>query len=707
MKCLKRTFIALVALSLMVVSASASIIRMKFTHNPAETLEMSINGMSLTISGISDTEKMADFMLIVYQVKRPYITMAQADDDGTVILPLPELPDGEYRFVVTYSAYGSAVARVLLPVTMKYKVSGRSAVLVDSPTYESNTAIADEADVSDEAMRFYAYCASGENVRNLAASITSGIESDYEKAFAVYSWVTANIYLDVDNVYSNVDTEQADDVLEKKEATSSGFAALTGELLRSLGIPVRDVRGVGVVNDVDNWLDDVSYNDTVSQYWNEAYIDGRWVIIDTAFGTLNTVTNGVRYRVAPVTKLYFDPDPRFFAYSHSTQEYETAPIYNGTKTIVVPALRNGVEKTAQSLGLPATVTADTTIGELSLPVSWDISAYDPDEIKSQTFEVIGTFTLPEIFETTTDIVKTVRLSVTVNARVLTDVKLTQQGSTTVFFEGDIANADGAVLSLYYDNGDIETVRDGFEVVCDTDEPGTAVLKIAYGSYSFEYDVTVLPSQPLGLVVASPMTKTEYYTGEPIDITGLELLLDYGDGYRFSADGTVDIKYDFSEPGVTTVVFECRGVRAEQTVTVRMPRATHAQVEVSDSFLLGQSQVSGNVVLVVFYENGEQKRFTDGYTVEYVSLPDGTVDITVSIEGVSAVFNAKEQKPEWEASVESSSADDVTPGTTQGWTTWEKISLVIAGVIALGAAAVFIEKKITYGRMRSYIRNNKK
>ena len=62
----------------------------------------------------------------------------------------------------------------------------------------------------------------------------------------------------------------------------------------------------------------------------------------------------------------------------------------------ISGIANGSAKTAQALGLPETVTINTTNGDMTAGVSWDTAGctYDPAVPTSQTFTVNGKLTLP-------------------------------------------------------------------------------------------------------------------------------------------------------------------------------------------------------------------------------------------------------------------------------------------------------------------------
>jgi transglutaminase/protease-like cytokinesis protein 3 len=157
-------------------------------------------------------------------------------------------------------------------------------------------------------------------ISELADQITSGINDDYEKAQAIHDWVAENIYYDKD--YLNGKTERTSinsiAVMNNRYAVCSGYANLTKDLLTAAGIPNREVIGyaLGVSKDEDNW-DEVDLKNVVPNHvWNEAYVDGRWMVIDATWDSPNTYEGGNFKEGDSVSELYFDVSVPFLSNTH-------------------------------------------------------------------------------------------------------------------------------------------------------------------------------------------------------------------------------------------------------------------------------------------------------------------------------------------------------------------------------------------------------
>ncbi|MCR2807257.1 transglutaminase-like domain-containing protein [Paenibacillus soyae] len=103
-----------------------------------------------------------------------------------------------------------------------------------------------------------------------AQELAKGKKTDEEKVKAVYDFITSNISYDY-SLAANVSSDylpSIDKTLTSKKDICYGYSALFAAMLRSLDIPTKLVMG------------DTEYVD-VYHAWNEVYLNGKWVTIDT------------------------------------------------------------------------------------------------------------------------------------------------------------------------------------------------------------------------------------------------------------------------------------------------------------------------------------------------------------------------------------------------------------------------------------------
>src|SRR5699024_7509185 len=93
-----------------------------------------------------------------------------------------------------------------------------------------------------------------------------------EKIKIIYNYITNNIKYDNEKAYI-VQADyipSIDDTFKFQSGICYDYAVLTAAMLRSLDIPTKLLMG---------------YKSDIEKYhaWNEAYINGKWIIIDTTY----------------------------------------------------------------------------------------------------------------------------------------------------------------------------------------------------------------------------------------------------------------------------------------------------------------------------------------------------------------------------------------------------------------------------------------
>lgn len=172
-----------------------------------------------------------------------------------------------------------------------------------------------------------------EEDKKLAKEITAGIENDYDKVKAIYTWVCENMWYDYPT-YKGIKVENPEPANGRRKGVCANYARLTRDLLRAVSIPVQTVIGRGRRE---------------SHAWNEAYVDGRWILLDATWDSNNAYTTEGYSKQEPASYDYFDCDIYSFSQSHQPSEYAD-PIRlakfsrNNAKLVI-----NGVERTVPAV----------------------------------------------------------------------------------------------------------------------------------------------------------------------------------------------------------------------------------------------------------------------------------------------------------------------------------------------------------------------
>lgn len=243
-------------------------------------------------------------------------------------LPLPE-KDGTYRLYISLGkehagSYPGFVEN--LAVTVR----DGEAFFAKSPVYDWNLKLQKKAkklkapDWYYTLQTFLTYFqtpadkkAFEKKIKKQAQEIVDADDSDYVKIRKVHDWVASNIWYDHDGLALGVPHTDEKGVLDERRAVCEGYANLTAALLRSLGIPAKVI--TGQVTYVGWNADGTPKDDLSGHAWNEAYADGRWIILDTTWDSGNSYRGGKFSEKSAARSTYFDPTLALFSQNHKAE----------------------------------------------------------------------------------------------------------------------------------------------------------------------------------------------------------------------------------------------------------------------------------------------------------------------------------------------------------------------------------------------------
>ena len=261
----------------------------------------------------------------------PYCYNLSGVQNGTYYLQLYYMTKQDDQGRTYYLSYWYQKSGIVL-----VKDSSGWSILNATP-YEKNKEIFSIRSNSGEVLDYFLqpdYMIDSENsqIVSTAKSITKGITNDYDKVVAVHDWVAKNICYDYDGLYGRTDEVEyiASDVLKSKKSVCQGFADLSAALLRAVNIPTRVVDGYALgIGSTSEWTDDIFENQTINHAWNEAYVDGRWIIFDATWDSGNAYENGsYKFSDSEVSYQYFDPTIEVFSSTHYIVDEEGTEFLN-------------------------------------------------------------------------------------------------------------------------------------------------------------------------------------------------------------------------------------------------------------------------------------------------------------------------------------------------------------------------------------------
>lgn len=165
-----------------------------------------------------------------------------------------------------------------------------------------------------------------EAIKNESDKICAGIDDPYQKIKALHEWMCENIYYDYDYYNQKSDDLYYSDkeVFEARRTVCGGYTNLLASFIRAQGIPCRKVRGfaLGLGYGTKQWTQDIIDAKEENHAWVQAYIDDRWVTVDSTWDTDNEYKDGKMDYKGMRNYLHFDMSDEFSASDHRFMSVE-------------------------------------------------------------------------------------------------------------------------------------------------------------------------------------------------------------------------------------------------------------------------------------------------------------------------------------------------------------------------------------------------
>lgn len=242
------------------------------------------------------------------------------------------------------------------------------------------------------------------------------------------------------------------------------------------------------------------------------------------------------------------------------------------------------------------------------------------------------------------------IDLTINALTLNDLTIKYFPAKTVYYPGDKFESAGLQVFGSYNNGetyelsaeqynfkiDDVTLDDSFEFKV----PGTKTVSIVpkdFPAVTASFNVTVKDTELEGLEIKKQPVKTQYFIGDPLDLTGMVVYAIYKDGTQVRLlENEYDVSnFDTTTPGDKNVVISHK--HASKTITFNVKEKEVLELKITEfpntTFTIGDMFASNGLEVSKVYDNGDQEILsTDAYVVDSSSFNSdvtGTYSITVS------------------------------------------------------------------------------
>ena len=136
------------------------------------------------------------------------------------------------------------------------------------------------------------------------------------------------------------------------------------------------------------------------------------------------------------------------------------------------------------------------------------------------------------------------------------ISITSTPYKTSYYVGEELNLDGLTVEATYSDGSTSVVTVTSDMVSgfDSSVAGTQTLTVTYEDCTVNFDVEVIENSVSNINILNYPSKTSYYLGEELDVSGLEIEAVYSDGSTSVVTVTSDMVsgFDSSVAGTQTL-----------------------------------------------------------------------------------------------------------------------------------------------------------
>ena len=223
---------------------------------------------------------------------------------------------------------------------------------------------------------------------------------------------------------------------------------------------------------------------------------------------------------------------------------------------------------------------------------------------------------------------------------VTGITVSKMPDKTTYYQGELFDATGLVVSQTYTDGTSETITTGFEVSgFDSSSAGTKVITVTVSGKTATFEISVSEASITAISVTTMPSKVNYHIGKEFDSTGIVVTATASDGNTI--DVTKDCTYsgfDSSSPKQCGITVHYGSFTCTFKVTIMQPE------RISDIFCQGKYYFVGDALdlkvsyITVEYSDGSEE-VTSGYTIENKALLEaGVIPINVEYFGVAITSN---------------------------------------------------------------------
>lgn len=363
---------------------------LRTSYNNDNYIELSVSGDSLTVSGKLQLDGLTGIMVRCEEQSREYIDAASGQE-FSVRLALSHngsLPVSIYTQKRGESSYWGYVWD-----KMYIEKTGEGYRIMPSLVLDQNLSFV-RAYVNPDHFRDSSKVP--DSVKSLSNQIVGGETDEYTKIFLLHKWVAENIYYDYDAYRNNQSTfYNSADILANKRSVCEGYANLLKDLILAQGIPCMKATTYSLGVSTSGGSFSVRADEANAERSNhahvEAWVGGRWVIMDATWDSNNKYEDGNYNTEAPTGFYYFDITPEALSFDHKYITRADGQL----------KMQNGAVIGADTPAIPAEssdrVFSDVPAGAYyAVPVEWAVGRDITSGTSAATFSPDSTCTTAQI-----------------------------------------------------------------------------------------------------------------------------------------------------------------------------------------------------------------------------------------------------------------------------------------------------------------------
>ncbi|MCI7350964.1 MAG: DUF4214 domain-containing protein [Ruminococcus sp.] len=164
------------------------------------------------------------------------------------------------------------------------------------------------------------------------------------------------------------------------------------------------------------------------------------------------------------------------------------------------------------------------------------------------------------------------------AATVSSIEVSAIPAKTSYFVGDTLDLSGGKVTVSYEDGSSKVMDITSAMVSgfDSTKSGTQTVTVTYEGKTDSYSVSVKTAAVTGIEVSVTPSKTSYYVGDTLDLSGGKITVSYEDGSSKVMDITSAMVsgFDSTKSGTQTVTVTYEGKTDSFDVTVNEPEHEH-------------------------------------------------------------------------------------------------------------------------------------